>query len=106
MRPERVFSDPSAVKFPEPGAYRIQISNRRSSRIMYPPDNLEKGIRLGCGAFFFGLSVGALIGFQALPYGKWPIFGTAVLTAAAFSLAARYFGDKFWYLILWILSWR
>jgi hypothetical protein len=64
-----------------------------------PPDELEKRIRLGCGAMF-GIIVGLWIGIGVLGLrAGWRWACVAVLAAAFAFLSVRY-GNRFWFGVL------
>jgi hypothetical protein len=61
-----------------------------------PPDGLERGLRLGCGAVF-GLVAGIWIALQCNLFESWFISAAAIATSAILcAVCAVKYGDRFW----------
>ena len=64
-----------------------------------PPDELEKRIRLGCGAIF-GIIVGLWIGIGVLGLRAGWRWACVAVVATAFAFLAVRYGDRFWLAVL------
>jgi hypothetical protein len=64
-----------------------------------PPDDLEKKIRLGCGAVA-GIAFGLCAGFIALELAAGWTWLLAAVVGVILALLALRFGDRFW---LWLI---
>lgn len=64
-----------------------------------PPDRMEKGVRLGCGAVA-GLVLGVAAVVQIDPHGAVAGFLILAVSTLFFALAALVGGDEFWWMLL------